>query len=86
MRTIDIKFSELCDEIDYWKSVAHDAEKKYNELRKEYSKLTYDNLISSQKGVADALMLALSIRDDENGNIIIDKKSRKNIADRFKES
>lgn len=44
---------------------------------KEYSEHINKSLASAQKGVANTLMFALSVKDDENGNLIIDKESRK---------
>ncbi len=73
-KTIDYKFSELCAEIDDLK-----AETEY--LKSEYEKERQLNIDSmnrdlerSQKGIANALMFSLMVKDDENGNLVIDKK------------
>ena len=84
MKTADIKFLDLCEEIDYWKERAEKAEKDAKYWQEEYSKQLDSSLKSAQKGVADALMLALSARDDENGNLVIEKKDRKRLAETFK--
>lgn len=80
MRTADVKFLQLCNEIDQWKEEANYWKEKYEELQKEYSEHINQNLVSAQKGVANALMFALSVKDDENGNLFIDKESRKDLA------
>ena len=72
MKTADIKFLELCDEIDYWKERAKQAEEDAKYWQEEYSKHLNEGLVSAKKGVANALMFALSVRDDENGNLVID--------------
>lgn len=36
MKTINLKFNELCDEIDYWKDEAEHYRLKYEKLHKEY--------------------------------------------------
>jgi len=82
-RTIDYKFAELCDEIDvledrveYWKS-------RYNELMAESIKQSNENIDTAKKGVANALMFALSVKDDESGNLVISKEDRKLLATRL---
>lgn len=84
MKTTEIKFYELCDEIDYWKERAKNAEADAKHWRDKYSEQTNQRLESAQKGVADALMFALSVRDDENGNLVIDKDTRKELGERFR--
>ena len=84
MRTADVKFLQLCNEIDQWKEEANYWKEKYEELQKEYSEHINQNLVSAQKGVANALMFALSVKDDENGNLIIEKESRKELAETWR--
>ena len=84
MRTADVKFLQLCNEIDQWKEEANYWKEKYEELQKEYSEHINQNLVSAQKGVANALMFALPVKDDENGNLIIDKESRKELAETWR--
>ena len=81
MKTIDIKFLQLCNEIDQWKDEANYWKERYEEINKEYSQHLNQSLDSAQKGVANALMFALSVKDDENGNLIISKKSRKDLSE-----
>jgi hypothetical protein len=81
MKTVDVKFLQLCNEIDRWKDEANYWKERYEELNKEYSQHLNQNLDSVQKGVANALMFALSVKDDENGNLIISKKSRKDLSE-----
>jgi hypothetical protein len=84
MKTVDIKFLDLCDEIDYWKERAEKAEKDAKYWQEEYSKHLNESLASAQKGVANALMFALSVRDDENGNLVINKDDRKMLAENYR--
>lgn len=83
MKTVEIKFYELCDEIDFWKEKAKKAEEEAEYWKAEYSRNLHENMLSAQKGVANALMLALSVQDDENGNLVIDKDSRKDLIDNY---
>lgn len=84
MKTADIKFIDLCEEIDYWRERAEKAEKDSKHWQEEYSKQLDSSLKSAQKGVASALMLALSVKDDENGNLVIEKEDRQKLAKTFK--
>lgn len=84
MKTVDVKFLQLCNEIDQWKDEANYWKDKYEELNKEYSQHLNQSLASAQKGVANALMFALHVKDDENGNLVIDKKSRKDLAETWR--
>ena len=81
--TIDLKFSDLCDEIDYWKIEAKYWKDEYDNLLKEDIKKSNESLEHAQKGVANALMFALSATDDEKGNLVISKKDRKKLAESF---
>ena len=82
--TIDLKFSELCDEIDYWKIEAEHWKNEYDKLWKENGKKLQEDLDRSKKGLANALMIALSVKDDEKGNLVISKKDRKMLAENYK--
>lgn len=83
MKTVDIKFGELCDEIDYWKEIAKQAEENAEYWKNEYHQHMNQSLINAKKGVANALMFALHATDDENGNLVINKESRKKIAETY---
>lgn len=83
MKTADIKFNELCDEIDYWKAKAEYYKQKYEEELESHSKFVNDQLEESKKGVANALMLALSIEDKPDGSISISKENREKLADGY---
>jgi hypothetical protein len=83
MKTVDYKFHELCDEIDYWKSEAEYWKIQYEEMKKENIKRSNESLESAKKGVANALMFALSVEDQPDGSLKINKENRKNIADKY---
>jgi len=80
----EILLTQLCDEIDflkeeveYWKSkYEQEKQERWDEFKKEEKRL--------QKGVANALMFALSVREDENGNLVIPKEERKQLAENWK--
>lgn len=82
--TADIKFTELCEEIDYWKLRALKAELTAKEWQDKYSQQSNEMLQNAQKGVANALMFALHCSDDEKGNLVIKKEDRKKLAKTFK--
>ncbi len=84
MKTVDLKFWELCDEIDYWKERAKHYEKEYNDLLAENAIQSKERLLDAQKGVANALRFALCIKDNADGSLSIDKKDRKFLAEGYK--
>lgn len=83
MKTTELKFYELCDEIDYWKERTREAEAQAQYWQDEYSRHLNESLASAKEGVANALMFALSVRDDEKGNLVIPQKERKTLAKRL---
>jgi len=83
-KTIDYKFSELCEEIDRWKNEAQYWKEKYEEEISESIERTNESIEMSKKGIANALMFALSVTDDENGNMVINKQDRKTLAENWK--
>lgn len=83
MKTVDIKFHELCEEIDYWKERAEKAEEDAEYWKNQYNIQSGERLVEAQKGVANALMFALHVHDDEDGNLVMDKESRKKISERY---
>ena len=84
MTTVDIKFYELCDEIDYWKVRTKKAEADAKYWQDEYSRHLNESIARSGKEVANALMFALSVKDDKDGNLVIDKKARKELAQYYR--
>ncbi len=81
MKTIERNIYQLCNQIDDLKEEVDYWQTKYEEEKAMNNKMLTENLASAQKGVANALMFALSVKDDENGNLVIDKESRKELAD-----
>lgn len=77
---IDIVVSELCNEIDYWKERAHYFESLYKEERDDSIRQTNERLEEAKKGVGMALMFALSCSDGPNGELVINKENRKDLA------
>ena len=83
-RMIDYKFAELCDEVDVWKDEAKYWKAKYDEEIQASIKQSNESMDMAKKGVANALMFALSVKDDENGNMVIEKEDRKTLAEKWK--
>lgn len=83
-RTADIKFLDLCDEIDQWKDQANYYKELYEKERIHNIETSKQNLLDTQKGVVNALVFAFSVKDDENGNLVIDKETRKKLAENYK--
>lgn len=84
MRTIDIKFFELCDEIDYWKARAAEAEKEVEYWRSECHKIRQTSMDRTNRDIANMLTLALNITDDEDGNLVIPKENREKMVEQIK--
>lgn len=80
MRTIEINTYQLCSQIDNLKEEVAYWQTKYEEEKAMNNQMLTENLSSARNGVANALMFALSVKDDANGNLVIDKKSRKELA------
>jgi hypothetical protein len=83
-RQIDLTVSQLCykiddlrEEVEYWKT-------KYEEEVAENNKRLNESIEMSKRGLANALMFALSVTDDEKGNLVIPKEKRKKLAQSWK--
>jgi hypothetical protein len=77
----DRTIQSLCHQIDdleqevlYWKERYETEVKERNEEWKQRNEET-------MKGVANALRFALAVSDDENGNLVISKENRKELAE-----
>jgi len=84
VRTADMKFIELCDEIDYWKDQAEYYKTKYEEEIQRSVEDANRQLEESKRGVANALMFALSVKDNEDGSLSISSEDRKQLAENYK--
>ena len=83
MTTVDRTFYSLCDEIDDLKEAVEYWETMYETERAANNKMLNDNLENAKQGVANALRFALSVSDDENGNLVISKENRKDLAENW---
>ncbi len=84
MRTIEKTIFDLCDEIDslkddvlYWKEM-------YENERNESNRLLNERMEDTKTGIANALMFALSVKDNPDGSLSINKEDRKMLASRYK--
>jgi hypothetical protein len=84
MKTVDIKFSQLCEEIDYWKSEAQYWKEMHDKINREHNEFISERLTESKVGIGNALMLLLATNDLPNGDIVIKKEDRKMLAGRYK--
>ena len=82
--TAEITFIELCEEVDYWKSEAKKWKELYQNEVQERNKEWNERNEDAKKAVGNALMFALSVKDDANGNLIINKEDRKILSERYK--
>lgn len=81
MTTVDRTFYSLCDEIDDLKeAVAYWKQRYENEVQERNAEWKERNEQAMQ-GVANALRFALAVSDDENGNLVISKENRKELAE-----
>lgn len=81
---IEILISDLCDEIDEWKERSQYWEKMYKEERDTNIKVMNERFEESKQGVANALMLCLSVKDNPDGSLSISKEDRKELAKNYK--
>jgi len=76
----DILISDLCDEIDELKQSAAYWKKQYEDERNARNIEMNERLEESKKGVANALMLCLAVKDNPDGSLSIGKEDRKQLA------
>jgi FtsZ-binding cell division protein ZapB len=69
-----LEIDELKEEVKYWRE-------KYEEEKNANAKMLDENLQQAKQGVANALRFALSVQDDENGNLVISKENRQSLAE-----
>ena len=81
---IDLLVADLCEEIDELKLDRDYWKKMYIEERDARSIEMNDRLKDSQKGVANALMLALCVKDNPDGSLTISNEDRKQLAENIK--
>lgn len=85
MKTYDILVSDLCEEIDFWKERANHFERLYEEERNHSIQVSNERMKEAKKGVATALMFALSCSDAPDGSLIINRENRKDLANHLKQ-
>jgi hypothetical protein len=81
MRTVEKTFIQLCNEVDDWREEAEYWKTKYQQEVQERNAEWKERSDETMKGVGNALMFMLAVKDDENGNMVIDAESRKQLAD-----
>lgn len=81
--TFDGTVYSLCEEIDTLKDEVAYWKQKYENEVSERNAEWKERGDEAMKGVANALMFALSVSDDENGNLVISKENRQNLAEMY---
>lgn len=84
MKTIDRTVYQLCERIDDLKTEVEYWKSKYEAEIRQQAVESKQRLEDAQKGVANVLMFALAVRDDEHGNLVIPKEERKALAESWK--
>ncbi len=81
INTFDRTVYSLCLEIDELKEEVKFWREKYKNEKKAYDKILNENLQHEKQGVSDALLFALSVQDDKNGNLVIKKEDRQSLKE-----
>ena len=80
----DRTVQNLCESIDYLEAEVDHWKTKYEEEIRRQSIESKERLEEAQRGVANALMFALSVREDSAGNLVIPKEDRRILAENYK--
>lgn len=83
MKTIELTIYELCEEVDELRQEVARWKNKYNDLHRDYCNDMVRHNNDVMKGVGQALLLAMSVREGENGSLVIPAEERKQLADSF---
>ncbi len=83
MRTAERTFYSLCAEIDDLKAEVNYWKEMYEEERMTNVRATNEALEAAQKGVGQALMFALCVKDVD-GDLVIEKEDREVLANQFR--
>ena len=84
MKAIDRTFYSLCEEIDDLREAVKYWKEKYETEVQERNVEWKERNENAMQGVANALRFALAVSDDENGNLVISKENRKELAENWK--
>lgn len=83
MRTIERTVYSLCREIDDLREEVAHWKQLYEAERDENIQSVNARLEEGRKGIANALLFAFSVSDDAEGNLIISKENRKQLAENY---
>lgn len=70
MKTVNMKFNELCDEIDFWKGEAEYYRLKYEKLHKKYMGHLDDSTKDSMNMCGKIFSIMLRSEETEKGILI----------------
>jgi hypothetical protein len=71
--TANLKFIELCEEIDMWKNEAMYYKEKYEESTKDYSKLLSSSIADAKNTTGQLLSLMFNSEQTDEGLLIKQK-------------
>jgi len=80
----DSTVKELCRKIDRLRAEVEFWQEKTEELQEELSESQRQHMSSVMDGVGNAIMFALSVKDDADGNLVISKENRKDLANHYR--
>lgn len=72
MRTIDLKFSEICDEVDHWKAEAEYWKEQYKKLQVEYHENVNES-IQNNYDVIGTVLGSMLDKDSNPSKLLFDK-------------
>ena len=81
--SFDRTVHSLCQEIDDLKFEVEIWKSRFEEERKARMELLGDVESQTKKDLANALLFALSVNDDSDGNLVIPKERREILAERY---
>jgi hypothetical protein len=82
--TINRVISELCYEIDDLKQQIQFWRERYEQEVQERNQETNQRIEQTNKDIGNLLCFALSVRDNENGDLVIPATERKQLAENYK--
>jgi len=83
MKTVERAFYSFCEEIDDLKEAVEYYKNLYETEKAANNLMVSENLLSAKQDVANALLFALSVSDDKNGNLVISKEDRNSLAENW---
>ena len=71
------QIDDLHEEVEYWRT-------KYEKEKLEYNNMLNQNMIQAKRDLSNAFQFVFATQTDENDNLIISSKNRKQLANNLK--